>query len=136
MSTISSMPPIVALTGNELLEVVQDGENRKAELKELLRHPDRYDLPFSTATSILDLSTQQVFKVDATVNRNLQFTYVPPSDRVMSVIIHLLGKGGLIVWPAGIVWNNDLAPELGNQSTTISLFWTGESWLGSRYHVS
>lgn len=91
---------------------------------------DRIDLSVASTTDTLDLAVRQVFRVDATSNKTLVFANAPGADRAMSVVVKLLGSGGIITWPAGIAWDNDTAPELGATFTTIVLFWDGTSWDG------
>lgn len=91
---------------------------------------DRYDLKVASTMDVLDLSAQQVFTIDASVDRTLSFTNVPSADRAMTVVIKIAGTG-TITWPAGILWNAETAPTLGATFTVVVLFWTGVEWIGT-----
>ncbi len=91
---------------------------------------NRYDLAVTSTTDVLDLKDQQVFNVDATVNRNLSFANAPGAGRSMTVVITLQGSGGAITWPA-IQWNGGNAPTLGTAFTVVVLLWTGTQWIGN-----
>lgn len=90
----------------------------------------RYDLDSVTTTAALDLSVSQVFRVDASVARTLVFSNVPAATKAMTVVVHLTGAAA-ITWPAGILWNNSVAPILGLTWTTVILLWVGTGWVGS-----
>jgi len=90
----------------------------------------RYDLASATTTATLDLSSQQVFRVDATSNRTLAFSNAPGSNRAMTVVVRLTGSSGTITWPAGIEWAEGTAPELRAVWTTVTLLWDGATWRG------
>ena len=92
---------------------------------------NRYDVKLATTTNLMDLAAQQVFIVDGTANRTLQFTWEPPADRAMAAIIRINGSGGVITWPANILWNKNIAPVLGDAFTVVTLVWTGNGWIGT-----
>jgi hypothetical protein len=84
----------------------------------------------STATAdTLDLSQQQVFRVDASTAITLAFTNEPAADRAMTVVVHISGNSP-VTWPASIVWDEDEAPTLGDNTTKVVLFWDGIEWSG------
>lgn len=90
---------------------------------------DRYDLASLSVTSILDLNVSQVFRVDATAARTLTFANAPSVTRAMTVVVHISGNSA-VTWPAGIDWDSDVAPELGDNETKVILFWDGVEWSG------
>lgn len=115
----------------KLLDDVPLGTGQYVRVNSAWQRLDRYDLALSSTTSVLDLSSHQVFKVDASVNRTLVFSNEPADDRAMVVVIHITGSTGAIEWPANIDWNNNVAPVLGSRFTAVSLLWTGSGWLGT-----
>lgn len=90
---------------------------------------NRYDLASGEATDTLDLAVMQVFQIDASEPRSLEFANEPGADRAMTVVIHITGNS-VVTWPAGINWDSDSAPELGDNETKVVLFWDGVEWSG------
>lgn len=88
----------------------------------------RYDLASVAATATLDLSTSQVFRIDASSPRTISFANAPGSDRAMTVVIHITGNSA-VTWPGSIVWD-DSPPQLGSNFTRVVLFWDGVAWSG------
>ena len=88
-----------------------------------------YDVASSATTATLDLSLSQVFRVDASSPRTLVFENVPSATRAMTVVVHIAGDSA-VTWPAGIDWDSDAAPELGDNETKVVLFWDGVEWSG------
>lgn len=89
----------------------------------------RYDLASISTTATLDLAASNVFRVDASVARTLAFANVPGANRAMTVVVHITGNSA-VTWPAGIDWDTDTAPELGDNETKVVLFWDGIEWSG------
>ena len=89
----------------------------------------RYDLSSVATTDTLDLDVRQVFRVDASSPRTLAFANAPGADRAMTVVVHIAGNSA-VTWPAGIDWDSDAAPELGDNETKVVLFWDGIEWSG------
>ncbi|WP_075881442.1 hypothetical protein [Vreelandella massiliensis] len=89
----------------------------------------RYDLASADTTATLDLAQQQIFRVDASSSRTLAFANEPGADRAMTVVVHITGNSA-VTWPAGIDWDSDAAPELGDNETKVVLFWDGIEWSG------
>lgn len=116
-----------ALTGKGGLPLVVKPDGSGVEYSGSLR---RYDLDVATTTAALDLSLSQVFKINASQQRVLTFANPPAANRAMSVVLHITGKSN-IAWPAGILWNNNQVPVLGNAWTTVILIWIGDGWVGS-----
>lgn len=87
MGKISQMDPAVALTGNELLEVVQGGDSRKATLADLAAFGE-------SARSLLAWAYSSAFRL-ATSNRDQNGAIVTAN----------------IVWPDGVtgVFTTDVA---------------------------
>jgi len=91
--------------------------------------PSRYDLASASVTSVLDLATSQVFRVDASAPRTLAFANAPGANRAMTVVVHITGNSA-VSWPAGIDWDSGAAPELGDTFTRVVLMWDGAGWTG------
>ena len=89
----------------------------------------RYDLASGEVTDTLDLAVMQVFRIDASTPRTLSFANEPGADRAMTVVVHITGNEA-VTWPAGIDWDSDAAPELGDNETKVVLFWDGVEWSG------
>lgn len=89
----------------------------------------RYDLASVSITATLDLATSNVFRVDASVARTLAFANAPGAGRAMTVVVHISGNSA-VTWPAGIDWDSDAAPELGDTETKVVMFWDGVEWSG------
>lgn len=116
-----------ALAGRGGLPLVVKPDGSGVEYSGSLR---RYDLDVTATTATLDLSLGQVFKVDASQPRQLVISNPPAAGRAMSVVLHVTGKAD-VTWPAGVLWNNNQAPALGNTWTTVILIWIGDGWVGS-----
>lgn len=119
---VDSLPASEGQAGDVL---VHDGEGGAAFGTSLRR----YDLASATATENLDLAASQVFRVDAAAPRTLVFANAPGADRAMTVVVHITGNEA-VSWPDGIVWDDDEAPELGDNETKVVLFWDGVEWSG------
>ncbi len=130
--TTLDLPTAGAITDEEILEIVQNGESRKALLS-LLKKFNKYNLAIETSTGVLDLSSAQVFRIDnsATTAKTISFTNAP-ADRAMTVVVRIIGSKGVITWPADITWNDNLPPVLGTTLTTVCLLWDGLSWSGAQ----
>ena len=89
----------------------------------------RYDLESVATTATLDLAASNVFRVDASSPVTLAFANAPSADRAMTVVVHIAGNSA-VTWPAGIDWDSDTAPELGDNETKVVLFWDGVEWSG------
>ena len=116
-----------ALAGKGGLPLVARPDGSGVDYSGSLR---RYDLDVTATTAKLDLSLSQVFKVNASQPRQLVISNPPAVGRAMSVVLHITGKAD-ITWPAGVLWNNNQAPVLGNTWTTVILIWIGDGWVGS-----
>lgn len=90
---------------------------------------ERYDLASAATTDTLDLAQSNVFRVDASVARTLAFANAPGANRAMTVVVHITDNSA-VTWPAGIDWDSDAAPELGDNETKVVLFWDGLEWSG------
>jgi hypothetical protein len=116
-----------ATVGKGGLPLVAKPDGTGVEYTSSLR---RYDLDVNTATASLDLSTGQVFQVDASVARTLSFVNPPAAGRAMTVVMHITGAVQ-VTWPVGILWNNSQVPVQGAAWTTVILIWVGTGWVGS-----
>lgn len=115
-----------ALSGNAGLPLVVDDDESGVSYSGSLR---RYDLASVSTTATLDLAQSNVFRVDASTARTLSFANEPGADRAMTVVVHITGNSA-VTWPAGIDWDSDAAPELGDNETKVVLFWDGVEWSG------
>lgn len=102
--------------------------NRDITLTEL--ELNRYSLRSQVTTGELDLSLNQVFRINAVAPLVISFVNPPPQDRSMIIVLNIEGAAN-ISWPAEVVWSNNIAPLLGASWTTILLNWTGVRWTGS-----
>ncbi|WP_449432358.1 hypothetical protein [Pseudomonas putida] len=116
-----------ALEGKGGLPLVVKSDGTGVEYSSSLK---RYDLDLATATSTLDFSVGQVFKINASQPRTLAFANPPAATRAMTVVLHITGKSS-ITWPSGVLWNNSQVPVLGTAWTTVILIWVGDGWVGS-----
>ena len=89
----------------------------------------RYSVASTSTIATLDLNESQVFRVDASAPRTLVFDNEPGGNRAMTVVVHITGNSA-VTWPAGIDWDSDAAPVLGDSGTKIVLFWDGIEWSG------
>lgn len=105
-------------------------EANLAGMSSLIKNLSSYTLNAAAATTALDLSSTQVFRIDASVNRTLTFSNPPGAGRAMAVVITLSGNK-VITWPAGIRWNGGVAPALSPTWTVVTLVWDGSVWSGS-----
>lgn len=128
---ISGMPPAAQLTGLEFLEIVQDGQSRRAYIADLIGF-DVYDLAIEISDGVLNLEDRQVFRINNKTNRviNLELQN-QPIDRAATVVVVVEGNVGTINWPQNIVWGDDASPELGQNITTVVFFWDGVRFIGS-----
>ncbi len=156
-STISALPDAGVLTGQELLELVQDGQNVKLQLHDLFPDTVLQDAPadqkqyvrvdgqwklidlsvantkFATAAATfeLDLAAAQLFRVSMSEDRALTFKNPPVTGEGMNVFVVLLGNTGTLTWPSGINWEGDgMSPQLGSQWTLVRLIYDGVVWRG------
>lgn len=95
---------------------------------------NRYDLLSEVTTSILDLEKSNVFRIEASSDRDILFGSTPEADRAMVVVVHLSDaslSSRTITWPTSIYWAGGVAPTLNGTKATVTLFWTGAEWVGS-----
>ena len=132
LGSTADLPAAGAKNGTELIEVTQDGQARKMALGEAIKF-DRYDIATGTSTGVCDLSKNQVFTIANTTTgaKAVSFTNAP-AGRALAVLIKITVNTGSITWPAGIVWNQDTAPELGATATLVVLYWDGAAFMGSQ----
>jgi len=45
-------------------------------------------------------------------------------------LLFILAANASVTWPASIAWDEDTAPELGDSTTKVILFWDGTEWSG------
>lgn len=129
---VDQLPVAGARTGAELVQVLQDGEKRQMSLTDVAKF-DRYDLANSTSTGVCDLSKNQAFVISNTTAGAKAISFInAPAGRSIAVLIKIVGNVGSVTWPAGIVWNQDTAPEMGATATLVVLYWDGTTFMGSQ----
>lgn len=128
---ISGLPFAEAVTGLELVEIVQGGASRKIYLADLIGF-DTYDLDIEISEGAINLANSQIFRIDNKINRTVNLTITnQPAGRAMTIVLVIEGKVGTINWPGNIVWNNGTAPELGTNVSNVIIFWDGVRFLGT-----
>lgn len=91
---------------------------------------DLYSLKVIDVTDgVLDFAQAQGFNIDGTQVSTLTVKNLP-ADRMMTGILNITGKGGVITWPSTLKWSNEQAPTMGKVTTTILLYWNGKTLLG------
>lgn len=93
---------------------------------------NRYDLASVTVTGVCDAATSNVFVLDNTANtaKTISFANLP-AGRVATFVVIINGKAGNMTWPAGVIWNNATAPELGTTVTSVVFLYDGTRLIGS-----
>jgi hypothetical protein len=73
-----------------------------------------------------------VFTLDNTANTAKTVSFVNlPAGRVATFMVLVSGKVGNVTWPAGVIWNNATAPELGATITNVVFLYDGARLIGS-----
>lgn len=87
----------------------------------------RYDLPVAVTTGNLDLSQNQVFKIDLTTAGVRTINFVNPPDRAMVVVIETIGSVGTLQFPPSMKITEDSDQTVGESRSIITLFWDGSA---------
>lgn len=85
---------------------------------------NRYDVAIADSTGAMDVSAAQLFRISGTGTATISFTNLP-TNRAMTFVIVLSGKGGSLTWPSALKWSNNEAPTLGDTRTNIVVLWDG-----------
>lgn len=100
-----------------------------------IQNQHRYDLTVSETTSVLNLGTNQVFKVNnTTASVKSLVVQNAPVNRSMTVPVVIMGKVGTVNFPAGVNWDQGKVPTLSDTKTTLIFFWDGSTLTGSKGH--
>lgn len=88
---------------------------------------NRYDLPTATSTGVMDLSLNQIFKINASTagTINLSFTNAPAAAKAMVIVIEVTGNAATIGLPANVTVTDGVDTTLGALQTIITLFFDG-----------
>ena len=91
-----------------------------------------YDLGPVVTTGVCDISTSNVFTLanSSAGIKTISFTNAP-AGRAMTVVVLVSGKVGNVIWPVGIIWSDNAAPQLGALVTNVVLLWDGTRFIGS-----
>lgn len=93
---------------------------------------DRYDLKMQVGDGEgFDLAVAQVFNLDGKEDHDIFFKNTPEEGRAMLVTLIVHGSGGVLTWPANLIWDQSTAPTLGDVVTVLTLVWCGEFWMGN-----
>lgn len=89
---------------------------------------NRYDLPVATsANGVLDLSLNQIFKIDASATGaaiTMSFTN-PPAPKSMTVVVQVNGSTRSVNIPAGAVVMEGVDNTLGTVLSIMTFFYDG-----------
>lgn len=89
---------------------------------------DRYDLPMATtANGVMDLSKNQIFKIDASTAGTaivMSFTNAP-AGKSMVVVVQVNGSTRSVSVPAGSVVMDTVDNTLGTVMSVMTFFWDG-----------
>lgn len=92
---------------------------------------NRYDLAkVVSADGTIDCSLYNAAEIDGTKSLTINLTNLP-ANRVMTIPLTVVGKGGNLAWPAALKWSNSEAPTLGTSYTNVVLYWDGTRLTGS-----
>lgn len=130
--TVLDLPNAVAKDGTEIIEVIQDGESRQMPLADAVKFSN-YDLATGASSGVCDLAVSQTFTIDLTVagTKAISFSNAPAA-RSKPIVLKFLGNIGSVTWPAGVVWNQNTAPEMGATLTLVVFYWDGANFIGAQ----
>lgn len=90
----------------------------------------RYELALNSATTVIDLSLGNFFKIDASAARTIDFTNLPAANSSTGVTLDIIG-GEKVTIPSVGRWHNSREFVQGTQWTLLGLVWAGDGWVGS-----
>ncbi len=136
---ISGMSAAAALTGSEVLPVVQSSSNVKATTQQVVDAAmttglSRRALGSINSNTTVDWSIGSY--VTATITGSLTFTFSNPAPAGKACVAYLeLTNGGsaVITWPVSVTWAGATAPTLRASGVDLLRFYThdgGSSWFG------
>ncbi len=136
---ISGMSAAAALTGSEVLPVVQSSSNVKATTQQVVDAAmttglSRRALGSINSNTTVDWSIGSY--TTATIAGSLTFTFSNPAPAGKACVAYLeLTNGGsaVITWPVSVTWAGATAPTLRTSGVDLLRFYThdgGSSWFG------
>lgn len=139
-SKISGMTAATALTGAEVLPVVQSAANVKATTQQVVDAVmttglTRQALGSINTNTTIDWSAGSY--VTATIAGALTFTFSNPAPTGKACVAYLqLTNGGsaVITWPVSVTWSGGTAPTLRASGVDLLRFYTqdnGTTWFGT-----
>lgn len=139
-SKISGMTAASALTGAEVLPVVQSAANVKATTQQVVDAAmttglTRQALGSINTNTTIDWSAGSY--VTATIGGALTFTFSNPAPTGKACVAYLqLTNGGsaVITWPVSVTWSGGTAPTLRASGVDLLRFYTqdsGTTWFGT-----
>ncbi len=139
-SKISGMTAATALTGAEVLPVVQSAANVKATTQQVVDAAmttglTRQALGSINTNTTIDWSAGSY--VTATIGGALTFTFSNPAPTGKACVAYLqLTNGGsaVITWPVSVTWSGGTAPTLRASGVDLLRFYTqdnGTTWFGT-----
>jgi len=137
---ISGMAAATALTGAEVLPVVQSAANVKATTQQVVDAAmttglTRQALGSISTNTTIDWSAGSY--VTATIGGALTFTFSNPAPTGRACVAYLqLTNGGsaVITWPVSVTWSGGTAPTLRTSGVDLLRFYTednGTTWFGT-----
>ena len=137
---ISGMAAATALTGAEVLPVVQSAANVKATTQQVVDAAmttglTRQALGSISTNTTIDWSAGSY--VTATIGGALTFTFSNPAPTGNACVAYLqLTNGGsaVITWPVSVTWSGGTAPTLRASGVDLLRFYTqdnGTTWFGT-----
>lgn len=137
---ISGMSAASALTGSEVLPVVQSASNVKATTQQVVDAAmttglTRQALGSISTNTTIDWSAGSY--VTATIGGALTFTFSNPAPTGKACVAYLqLTNGGsaVITWPVSVTWSGGTAPTLRASGVDLLRFYTqdgGTTWFGT-----
>ena len=129
MSKISELTAAAALTGDEIVPVVQTGATVRTTIGEVLS--GAYAVNTVAASGAAETLPATVPAHDVTMDESCTFTFGSPTSDGHTFILRLAGAF-TPTFPASVVWDGGTAPTYATPS--VYAFTTldgGTSWIGS-----
>lgn len=91
---------------------------------------NRYDLPIAATTGVMDLSVNQVYKVDLTTAgaRTMSFTNAPANTKAMVIVIETVGNLGTIILPGVVTAASGVETTPGAIRSVFTIFFDGTNY--------
>ena len=127
----TELDPADAITGDEIVEVIQNGKSVRTTAKDLGK---KKTLPLAVQAGLnMNAANAQVTRIDnsTTVAKTIAITDLPAGE-AMTLVFVITGAAGVLTWPAGITWDKSTQPKPGNIRTVVVVFWDGTALTGSQ----